>query len=57
MKAATAGLTSYVCAMEWVRRGTVFQGYVMRWVLIISVFASALLNPRWVSAETVLWVS
>ena len=46
MRAATAGFTSYVCAMELVRRGTVFQGYVMRWVLIRIVFAAALLYPR-----------
>ena len=57
MRAATAGFRSYVRAMELVRRGVVFQGYLMRCALISRVLASALLYPCWASAAMVLAVS
>ena len=57
MRAATAGFRLYARAMELVKRGVVFQGYLMRCALISRVLASALLYPCWASAAMVLGVS
>ena len=60
MRAATAGLRSYVRAMELVNRGVVFQGYLMRCALIRRVRAwgvavSALGKRRDGALRVVAW--